>query len=139
MKKIAKTLVTLLHYLGANKIQWAHMIILEKDYMFFFPKKHFFIWMNFGTISLQLFIINAYSCPITQHVFFIIFLKIWILENVLIPCKFIVLFFKMVIISNHNQVLVFYMFMLSCIINYNFLNTSCTFYPYTCGKGLLKF
>ncbi len=46
----------------------------RKGLYVFFPKLFFFIWMNFGTIFFQLFIINAYSSTITQHVFIIIFL-----------------------------------------------------------------
>ncbi len=57
----------------ANKIQWAHMITLEKYCMSFLPK-NFFIQMNFGTLFFVIFIINAYTCPNMWHVFlFIIF------------------------------------------------------------------
>jgi len=41
----------------------------------FFPKRNYFIWMNFGTMFLTIFfIINVYSCPNIWHVFlFVIF------------------------------------------------------------------
>jgi hypothetical protein len=81
--------------------------LLKKRTLCFFPKKTFFTSMNFGTIFLQLVIINVNSCPSTWHVFFfIIFFKIWIFESVLIPCKFTVSFFKMMIISNHYIILI---------------------------------
>jgi hypothetical protein len=60
-------------------------------------------------------------------------------ESVLIPCKFNVLFFKMIIISNHNQIFFFHIFMFSCMVNYFFLTQHVHFTPFMCGKGLLKF
>jgi hypothetical protein len=56
MKKIAKTLVTSFYHLGANEIQWANMIILEKDYMSFLPKKTFSYEWILEQFFLQLFI-----------------------------------------------------------------------------------
>jgi hypothetical protein len=102
---------------GANEIKWANMIILEKDYMSFFPKKTFSYEWILDFLFLQLVIINVYGCPSIWHVVFFIIFK-WILsfENVLIPCKFSVSFFKMIIISNHNQFLCFYIFIFSCLI-----------------------
>jgi hypothetical protein len=41
-----------------------------KKGLYVFIPKNFFIWMNFGTMFLQLVIINVYSCPGTWHVFF---------------------------------------------------------------------
>jgi len=48
------------------------------------------------------------------------FNKYEFLKSDLILCKFSVLSFKMIIILNHNQFLFYYIFILSCIINYNF-------------------
>ncbi len=49
------------------------------------------------------------------------FNKYEFLKSDLIIRKFSVLSLKMIIILNHNQFLFFYIFILSCIINYNFL------------------
>jgi hypothetical protein len=48
------------------------------------------------------------------------FKKYEFLKSDMIPYKFSVSSFKMIIILNHNQFLFFYIFMLSCIINYKF-------------------
>ncbi len=80
---------------GANEIQWANMTILEKDYMSFLPKKGFSYKWILEQVFSQFVVTNVCSCPSTWHAFlFIIFFKIWKFENVLIPCKFSVLFMK---------------------------------------------
>jgi hypothetical protein len=106
---------------GANEIQWANVTTLENDYMSFFPKKTFSYKWILEQVFSQFVSIHPYSCPNTWHVFlFIIFEWIWIFESVLIPCKFSVLFIKMITISNHNNKSIFYIFVFSFIICYNF-------------------
>ncbi len=53
--------------LGANNIQWANTITLEKT-MFFFPKFVFSYEWTLEKNVLQLVIINSYSCPSTWYV-----------------------------------------------------------------------
>jgi len=60
--------------MGANEIQWANGITLEKDCMSFCPKIVFHINWSLEQIFLQFVIINDFSYPNTCHVFsFIIF------------------------------------------------------------------
>jgi hypothetical protein len=49
------------HIMGCKQDIMSQHITLENDYMSFSQ--------NFGTMFLQLIIINAYSCPCTWHVF----------------------------------------------------------------------
>jgi hypothetical protein len=66
-----------MHFLiGANEIQWANMITLEKDYKFFSPKKAFSYEWILEQCFLQVVIINAYSFPNTWYIYiYIIFLN----------------------------------------------------------------
>jgi hypothetical protein len=58
--------------------------------------------------------------------------------SVLIPCNFSVLFIKMMTISNHNQIFIFYIFMF-----YNdlqlFLTRHVEYTSFICGRGFSKF
>jgi hypothetical protein len=86
-----------------------HHDYFKKGLHIIFPEKTFSYEWILEQLFLQFVIINAYSCPNTWHVFLYIILEWkWILENLLIPCKFSVMFMKMIIISNHNQNFIFY-------------------------------
>jgi len=52
--------------------------------------------------------------------------------NLFLDC---VVFLKIIIISNHNQFLFLKFYFL---ISYNFINTSCTLYPFICDKRFLN-
>jgi hypothetical protein len=52
-------------WMGANGIQQANKITIKKGLYVFFNQKNLFIWINFGTIFLQLVVINAHGCPST--------------------------------------------------------------------------
>jgi hypothetical protein len=113
-------------------------ILSQRDYWkkrlhVFFARKNFFIWMNFGTMFLQLVIIIAYSCPST----------LFFSSSFLNKYKFLkvswFLVTSMLIISNHKQFLFSYIFMFLYDKLQLFLTHHVHFTPFMCGKGLLKF
>ncbi len=55
-------------HLGANKIQWTNMKILEY-FICLFSQNSFSIWMNLETIFLQLVIINLYIVQVYDMFF----------------------------------------------------------------------
>jgi len=79
---------------GCKQDQMSQRHYLEKDYMFFCPKIIFSCKWNFKQLFLQNFVINVYNYPNIHDIFLFKFFEwIWKYENVLIPCKFNVLFF----------------------------------------------
>jgi hypothetical protein len=72
-------LIIIIHFtwnLGANEIQWTNMITIGKKLHVFFPKKNFFIWMNFETIVLAIcyyinpslgLVTEAKACKVTSQ------------------------------------------------------------------------
>jgi hypothetical protein len=58
-------------------------------------------------------------------------------ENVLIPCKFNVLFFEMGTISNHNQIFTFFCFLKNNMPQL-FLTHPINYTPFICGKGVTE-
>jgi hypothetical protein len=60
-----------IYIMGANKIQWANMITIKKNYIFFSQIFFSYEWILEQSF-LQLVVINVYSCPSTWHVFFFI-------------------------------------------------------------------
>jgi hypothetical protein len=70
MRKTTKTLVTLLYDLGADEIQWANMIILEKACMSFFSKNI----LSYGTIFVAIFYNKCFLVVQVHDIFFSFFL-----------------------------------------------------------------
>jgi hypothetical protein len=73
----------------------SHHDYFKKGLHIIFPKKTFSYKWIVEQCFLQYVIINVYSCPSTWNVFlYIIFKWKWIFENLMILCKFNVMFIK---------------------------------------------